>query len=166
MYNSIESFLSDFEHEFDSTNKYFSAITDDILEKKFHQNIRTIGWLSWHIVSSIPEMLNHAGFQICINHNLDSQPSSVDELITTYHTFYQEAVLQIKKTWKDDMLNEDVSMYGQVWKKGLVLSSLLFHQCHHRGQLSILMRLADCKVPGIIGPSKEEWMTYGLEPHK
>ena len=55
------------------------------------------------------------------------------------------------------MLNDDLNMYGQVWKRTSVLSSLIAHQAHHRGQMTVLMRQAGLKVPGVYGPSKEEW---------
>ncbi|MBE0644676.1 MAG: hypothetical protein IH600_11400 [Bacteroidetes bacterium] len=32
-------------------------------------------------------------------------------------------------------------------------------------QLTVLMRQAGLLVPGIYGPSREEWSTYGLPPH-
>jgi uncharacterized damage-inducible protein DinB len=38
------------------------------------------------------------------------------------------------------------------------------HQCHHRGQMTVLMRQAGQKVPGIYGPAKEEWSSMGMEP--
>ena len=37
------------------------------------------------------------------------------------------------------------------------------HQTHHRDQMTVLMRLQDIKVPGVYGPSKEEWAQYGME---
>ena len=35
------------------------------------------------------------------------------------------------------------------------------HQCHHRGQMSVLMRQAGIRVPGIYGPAREEWSMLG-----
>jgi uncharacterized damage-inducible protein DinB len=166
MYNSIDSFFLDFEHEFNSTNKYFDKIEDKHLDTIFNENIRSIGWLSWHIISTIPEMLNHAGLRVESNVDLNVQPNTMKEMIAIYNSYYQSAIEEIRVNWNDIALNDDVKMYGQTWKKGIVLSSLLFHQCHHRGQLSILMRLANIVVPGIIGPSKEEWVSFGMQPHK
>lgn len=55
-------------------------------------------------------------------------------------------------------------MYGEQWPKGLVLSILIAHQTHHRGQMTVLMRQAGLPVPGMYGPSKEEWAAMGLPP--
>jgi uncharacterized damage-inducible protein DinB len=50
------------------------------------------------------------------------------------------------------------------WTKAFVLVSLLQHSCHHRGQMTVLMRQAGLKVPGVYGPAKEEWAIYGMDP--
>ncbi len=68
----------------------------------------------------------------------------------------------VKKEWRDESLLEDVNLYGQDWKKGKVLSVLVNHQTHHRGQLTVIMRLAGLIVPGVYGlPGKSgqiwEW---------
>ena len=49
----------------------------------------------------------------------------------------------------------------KTWTKGQALSVLLVHQIHHRGQMTVLMRQAGLKVPGIYGPALEEWERYG-----
>ena len=38
---------------------------------------------------------------------------------------------------------------------------LIAHQTHHRGQMTVLMRQAGLRVPGIYGPAKEEWAAFG-----
>ncbi|MCK4657684.1 MAG: hypothetical protein KAT85_11650, partial [candidate division Zixibacteria bacterium] len=34
---------------------------------------------------------------------------------------------------------------------------------HHRGQMTVLMRQAGLKVPGVYGPSMEEWEHFGMK---
>ena len=59
------------------------------------------------------------------------------------------------------MLEDD--MYGEMWAKGKTLGVLVTHQIHHRAQLTIVMRLAGLKVPGVYGPSNEEWAAMGMQ---
>ncbi|MHB8840055.1 MAG: DinB family protein, partial [Gemmatimonadaceae bacterium] len=40
--------------------------------------------------------------------------------------------------------------------RGFVLTVLMNHQWHHRGQMTVLMRQAGLSVPGVCGPSREE----------
>ena len=55
-------------------------------------------------------------------------------------------------------------MYGETWINGDTLSALVDHQIHHRGQITVLMRQAGLKVPGIYGPSREDWNKIGMKP--
>ena len=57
-------------------------------------------------------------------------------------------------------------MYGQKWKRGVTLGILITHQIHHRAQMTVLMRQAGLKVPGIYGPAYEEWAAMGMEAPK
>jgi uncharacterized damage-inducible protein DinB len=38
------------------------------------------------------------------------------------------------------------------------------HEIHHRAQMTVLMRQAGLKVPGLYGPAKEEWSQYNMPP--
>jgi len=55
-------------------------------------------------------------------------------------------------------------MYGQQWPRMMTLKILIHHEIHHRGQMTILLRQANQSVPGVVGPSKEEWSQWGMEP--
>ncbi|MFN7118131.1 MAG: DinB family protein, partial [Saprospiraceae bacterium] len=39
---------------------------------------------------------------------------------------------------------------------------LVKHQAHHRAQMTVIMRILGMKVPGIYGPSSEEWAALGI----
>jgi len=166
MYNSIESFIKDFEHEQNSTIKYFNSISDEKLETIFHENIRTIGWLSWHIVVTVSEMFTESGFTIAGPDDRNVQPNNIAAMIMQYKSSCESVVAEVKNNWTDAMLTETITMYGRPWIKGNVLGNFLLHQAHHRGQLSTIMRFADFKVPGVFGPSKDEWTALGQTFHK
>ena len=55
-------------------------------------------------------------------------------------------------------------MYGATWPRSFTLFVLIGHEIHHRGQMTVLMRQAGLKVPGIYGPSYEEWVNYKMQP--
>ena len=44
--------------------------------------------------------------------------------------------------WTDDTLRTKDDMYGEQWARGYTLTSLILHQVHHRGQMTVLMRQA------------------------
>ena len=66
------------------------------------------------------------------------------------------------KEWLKTSGNDEVEVYGQRWQRKKILSVLVLHQVHHRGQMTALMRVLGLKVPGIYGHAKEEWSQYGM----
>ena len=157
MYYKIEDFKNDWTYESGSTLKLFNNLTDESLNKKFNDNLRTLGKLAWHITGSIPEMMNRTDLKIKgLDENLPV-PKSAEEIAGAYKIISGELINEVTKNWKDENLSDKVNMYGEEWEKGKILSVLLIHQTHHRAQMTVLMRLAGLRVNGIYGPSREEW---------
>lgn len=163
MYNKLSDFLTEWKYESESTLKVFEQLTDDSLTKKFNENVRTPGRLAWHLVTTIGEMVQRTGLKFDATPEDAPMPSTVKEICNEYKRSSDGMISVLKNEWTDKSLNEDVNLYGQVWKKGTVLTVLVKHQAHHRGQLTVVMRLAGLKVPGVYGPAKEEWAKMGME---
>ncbi|MDH3199236.1 MAG: DinB family protein, partial [Candidatus Krumholzibacteria bacterium] len=81
-----------------------------------------------------------------------------------YRKVTKELMGALKAKWTDATLLETDDMYGETWVRGATLSALLLHEVHHRGEMIVLLRQAGAKVPGLYGPSQEEWSQYGTEP--
>jgi len=166
MFRTVEDFLSTWAYERESTLKVFSKLTDESLNREISSGQRTIARLAWHIAHTVPEMLNRTGLNVSGAENSSPAPSSVQEIISEYTLASQSAADEIKNSWNDATLLEEDDMYGMQWKRGTTLSILINHQAHHRGQLTVLMRQEGLIVPGVYGPSKEEWVSYGMEPEE
>jgi uncharacterized damage-inducible protein DinB len=69
----------------------------------------------------------------------------------------------LPRAWNDESLQQTDDMYGEKWKRGVTLTVLISHQAHHRGQMTVLMRQAGLKVPGVYGPAREEWAGMGMK---
>jgi len=163
MFTSIENFLSDWTLECTSTEKLYSNLTDESLSQKAWEHGRELGRLSWHLALSTAEMLNTAGLHVQGPEENSPTPASATVILETLKQVNTASIPEIKK-WTDDMLQEEVPMYGRSWKRGFVLTVLLHHHIHHRGQMTVLMRQAGLKVPGMHGPSRDEWLAFGKEP--
>ena len=164
MYHTINEFLSDWKSESEATIKIFSSLTDESLGHKNSQIGRTIGRLAWHITATIGEMLVSAGISLETLNDDNNYPKSAKEILEKYKLASSQLFEQLPIVWNDDSLKENVNMYGEQWTKEAVLTSLIKHQIHHRAQMTPLMRQAGLKVPGIYGPSYEEWQAIGMEP--
>ena len=69
---------------------------------------------------------------------------------------------QVRANWTDATLLESDGMYGETWQRGMTALILVLHQAHHRGQMTVLMRQAGLKVPGVYGPAMEDWAVFGM----
>lgn len=57
--------------------------------------------------------------------------------------------------------NWQMRMGGNILTEGprydMIANGALSHMAHHRGQLTVYLRLCDAKVPAVYGPSADEW---------
>ncbi len=164
MYHSINEFLTDWKYESEATAKVFSNLKDESLDHKNSEIGRTIGRLAWHITATIGEMLGSAGIKLEILNDDNNYPKDAKEILGRYQEASDKLVDKLPQVWSDNSLNEKINMYGEEWTKEAVLTALIKHQIHHRAQMTTLMRQAGLKVPGIYGPSYEEWKAMGMEP--
>jgi len=164
MIRKLEDFYAVWNYESESTLKMFEAISADRFKNTGSENIRSIARLAWHIAESIAEMLNHAGLPLNGISDASNETNDLPKLISEYKKSSASLIEKLKANWSDDILDEKVNMYGDMWEKGQVLSVLIRHQSHHRGQLSILLRQEGLVIPGMYGPTKEEWIAMGLAP--
>ena len=166
MFRTIQDFVDLWKSESDSTIKIFSNITDEKLNQKVSENIRSLGRLAWHITQTLTEMPFKAG--IVDKDYLDELPVplSVQEIINTYKKYSEALIESLENKWTDKDLTDVIDMYGQKWKKKFILQVLITHQIHHRAQMTVIMRLLNIPVPGIYGPSKEEWTQFGMTPQE
>ncbi len=161
MYRKIEDFVRDWEYEADGTLRVIGAVTDAKLGQSIAQDHRTLGRLAWHLAQTIPEMMNQTGLNVTGVDPHSPVPRTIAEIRDGYAAASKALIAEITSKWNDSTLEQEDNMYGQTWKRGLTLKALVAHQAHHRGQMTVLLRQAGLKVPGIYGPAMEDWAAYG-----
>lgn len=165
MYRRIADFIGAWDYEKSSTQKILDRLTDASLAQQVSPGGRSLGRLAWHVVVTIPEMMRHAGLALEGGLADDAPiPAHAAQILEAYAQEAARLAELLPSSWTDAMLDDAIPMYGESWKRGQVLASLVAHQAHHRGQMTVLMRQAGLRVPGIYGPSKEEWADYGMPP--
>ncbi len=162
MYYKLQDFLNDWKVESELTLKVFKNLTDESLTKKFDENVRTAGKLAWHITTSVGEMAHQTGLSFKAAEGDLPVPETAKEIVDAYKEASENLAAAIKSNWNDDSLSIEDNMYGEMWKRGTTLKVIVNHQIHHRAQLTVVMRLNRLKVPGVYGPSKEEWAGFGM----
>jgi uncharacterized damage-inducible protein DinB len=168
MYYKISDFIEDWKYESESTIKIFSNLTDESLTKNVGENVRTPGRLAWHIAGAISELGQRMGLAFVEIDQDAPFPSTAKEIVDEYKRASDGLIKEIKEKWNDETLSieDEITGQGEKWLRGKTLGALITHQIHHRGQLTVVMRLAGLKVPGVYGPAKEEWAAYGMESQK
>lgn len=164
MYRTIDDFAAAWTQETDSTLKILRTLTDASLAQRVTPEGRTLGFLAWHITCTLAEMGGHAGLAIegPTEQTPESVPAHAAEIAAQYEQTAARVVPAVRAAWTDAMLGELMPIYGEKWPRGLTLAILISHQTHHRGQMTVLMRQAGLPVPGVVGPSREEWAAMGM----
>jgi uncharacterized damage-inducible protein DinB len=163
MYTSTQEFNDDWNSEAASTQKVLDALTDSSLGQKVSPEDRTLGAIAWHIVSSTPEMLLEFGIKVDAVQDANTVPASAREIAEIFRRISSDTSDAVKQQWADQSLSEMVNVFGMDMPKGVTLSLLIKHIIHHRGQMTVLMRQAGLKVPGVYGPAREEWSLMGKD---
>ncbi len=162
MSNSIiEQFITEFEAEIPATRKCLERIPEKLFDWKPHEKSMALGYLTL-LVAEIPMWISTMirTREIDFKTFSHSQPKTTAEMVS----HFDENVQGLKKAFGD--LSMDDLSKPFVLKNGdqilisspLVenISSTLNHWVHHRGQLTVYMRLNDILVPSIYGPSADD----------
>jgi uncharacterized damage-inducible protein DinB len=161
MFRRIDDFQKAWAYETEMTSKVLQTLNDGSLSQKVIDDGRTLGFLGWHLTQTLGEMLALVGLTIDAPAVEAECPAKASEISSAYEKAARSVTEEINKSWNDDTLLQADEMYGETWARGLTLFYLITHQAHHRGQMTVLMRQAGLPVPGVYGPSKEEWAAMG-----
>jgi uncharacterized damage-inducible protein DinB len=157
-----EALLMEFDQEAQTTKRVLERIPDDKLAWKPHPTSFSLGQLALHIAGG-PGQIVAAVSQDSAEAPNFSQPEakSRQEVLESYSKSMATARAALK-SMDDARL---VSMWS-VTKNGkpimempriaFLRSILMNHAYHHRGQLSVYLRMLEVPVPSIYGPSADE----------
>ena len=117
MFSTIKDFIFIWSQEFESTQKVFKHLTNGSLSREVVPGGRTLGRLAWHIVTTIPEMLNRTGLTIPGPEHTSTPPASAKEIFDTYNKAAEALLNQVRELWNDASLQVEDEMYGEKWKR-------------------------------------------------
>ncbi|CRK84865.1 DinB family protein [Neobacillus massiliamazoniensis] len=157
MFTSVNEFLNEWKQETAATQKVLDVLTDQSLNQEVSPGLYSIGSLAWHITGATYFFPSQVGLKFEIPDLQKEAPKSAAEISETYKTVSQRLTEAFSEQVSDEEMNKMVNLFGMDMPFQAVFRMLIQHQAHHRGQLTVLMRQADLKVPGVYGPSKEEW---------
>jgi uncharacterized damage-inducible protein DinB len=157
-----ESLLMEFDQEAQTTKRVLERVPNDKLAWKPHPTSFSLGQLAMHIASGpgqiaaavVPDTFEFPNSQ-------RPEPKSRQEILETFSTSMAIARGTLKGLDDARLLSEwNLTKNGKVLMSvpriGFLRSILMNHTYHHRGQLSVYLRMLDVAVPSIYGPSADE----------
>ncbi|MEO8711184.1 MAG: DinB family protein [Parafilimonas sp.] len=158
--------LAELKQESVNTKRLLECLPSDNLDWTPHEKSMKIGKLAKHIAELpvwIGRIINADEFDFAsANWNSESKETKED-ILKLFDEKLAEA-LSVLETASDETLNKKwlVRRGEQIMfelSKKIALRNFTYnHTYHHRGQLSVYLRLLDIPVPGMYGPSADEKM--------
>lgn len=157
MYRMKEDFLQEWKHASQGTLKVLEALTDDKLEQAIVKEHNTLGWLGWHLANSLSFFGGQVGLKVDAAGQPNDVPSHANEIVAAFSRASEQLQQEVEKLTDEQFVEAIDSFAGKV-PRGSLLRSMIDHQTHHRGQMTVLLRQAGLKVPGVMGPTVEDQM--------
>ena len=158
--NAKDVSLQIWDREFQTTIRVFRAFTQEQLKFKPHERSRCVRDLAWQCVTD-ERVIGTIEDQNDLR-NVPAGPSpseTMEEIVAAYEAAHREAFAKVSR-FSEEEFNRTVScrLPGGEWKMAQpeAFWGNLMDEVHHRGQLSVYLRLAGGKVPSIYGPSENE----------
>jgi uncharacterized damage-inducible protein DinB len=159
-----QAFINELKHESSLTKKMLERVPLENASWKPHDKSYTLGRLATHIAQtphSISEIVHHEEFDFATRPYPNNTATSTEELITIFQQTLHKAIADLEKMDDEEFARTWTVRRGDYvisqFKKNTAIRGWAFsHFIHHRGQLSVYLRLLDVAVPGMYGPSADE----------
>jgi uncharacterized damage-inducible protein DinB len=154
--------LQEFDSEATTTRRVLERVPNDKLAWKPHPKSMSLGVLALHIAGGPAAICGWAAQdETQFKGEPSPMPASTDEILAAHDqgvTTSKEILGRLgdeglKKMWSGKAGGNTLMTMP---KAALVRTLVMNHWIHHRGQLSVYLRLLDVAVPSIYGPSADE----------
>ena len=161
-----DAFIAEMKHESVMTKKILERAPMDKKDWKPHDKSMTLGRLATH-VAEIPhwtsDIIHIDEFDFLQHYKPGPAPSTQEEVMKIFQEKLDGAIADLETMKDEDFKKMWVVKRGeQVFynlPKAVAIRGWSFsHLFHHRGQLSVYLRLLDVPIPGMYGPSADEPM--------
>lgn len=158
-----DALLAEFDHEMGTTRRLLERIPDEKLSWRPHERSRSLGGLGTHI-GNLPHwgdiILNSAFFDLAEAPPQDAEKASRAEILAYFDESVRKARACLDKTDAELVarwaLKRDGHEMFSMPKATAFRIFVLYHTVHHRGQLSVYLRLNGVPVPPMYGPTADE----------
>jgi len=155
--------LHEFREEAAITKRVLDRVPADKLTWKPHAKSMTLGQLAGHI-AAIPGRISRMAQQDCFDvlkgSFVPAQPASLEEILSTLEQGVRDAEQILQSLTEEQLAGTFRLMKGERElfsqpRTAILRTILLNHWYHHRGQLSVYLRLLEVPLPVIYGRSAD-----------
>lgn len=159
-----DALLPEFDQEMATTRKVLERVPDDRLGWKPHEKSMSLGRLASHVAELpvwVDTILNQDSFDMAAPRDKPRDLESSREIVERFDSVVGKARTLLAAA-EDQTLQQPWSLKNgdhvifTLPRAGVLRSMVYSHSIHHRGQLSVYLRLNDVPVPSIYGPSADE----------
>jgi len=157
--NELETFLDMWDREAENTLKLLNVLPATQYDFRPDAGGRSLGELAWHLAEGdayISYGVEQGQFTLDAKPPNIARPRTVDGLASGYQRIHREAAARIRKLAPADLDRSLPFFGGPRTVRSLLWEGILSHAIHHRGQLTLMCRLAGGSAPGLYGPNREE----------
>jgi uncharacterized damage-inducible protein DinB len=159
-----QSFIPELQNEASSARKMLERVPFDKLSWKPHEKSMSLGRLASHVAELPTWVTTTVKTDELDFSKIDYkpyQPSSTDDLVQYFEKNVEEAITALQGVSDETMMKSWTLRNGShviltMPKVATIRSLAINHLIHHRGQLSVYLRLVGVPVPGMYGPSADE----------
>ena len=161
-----QSFIKELENEAKQTRKVLERVPLDKADWKPHEKSMALGRLATHVAEISGYITSTLDADEMDFAKMDYKPriaKSTSELLAIFEENYNKGMESLKNATDEKMLSNWTMRNGEhvyfTMPKIVVVRSFAFnHLYHHRGQLTVFLRLNDVPLPGVYGPTADEPM--------
>ena len=158
-----DGLVAEYDHEMGTTRKLLERLPEAQLSWKPHEKSMSLGGLATH-VANIPHwaglILNEPFFDLASAPPSPEAKTSREEILNVFDESTRRARASMDKSdaeyaarWALQRAGHEMFSMPRI---AAFRSFVLSHIIHHRGQLSVYLRLNNVAVPAIYGPSADE----------
>jgi uncharacterized damage-inducible protein DinB len=154
--------LQEFETEAATTRRVLERVPTDKLAWKPHPKSMSLGTLALHVAASPGVICGWASEDVTeLKGEQTPPPESTDQILAAHDNSVTNSKDILARLGDDGLKAMWSAKAGEqtlmtMPKAALVRAIVMNHWIHHRGQLSVYLRLLDVAVPSIYGPSADE----------
>jgi uncharacterized damage-inducible protein DinB len=159
-----QTLLPEFDHEMATTRRLLERLTPDKFAWQPHEKSMTLGQLASHLAELpnwVKVTLNSDELDFGTGAYKPFIAETAEQLLEAFDRNVAQAHAAIAAATDEDMAkpwalrNGEHVIFRQP-KAGVLRSFTLSHIIHHRGQLTVYMRLTGIPVPSVYGPTADE----------